>query len=203
MSDVSQKARSLLNANGEIDLRGDGVRPDVEATKEQGVDAWSKDKHAHSTIPPMVVESEAEANVTIVPDGKHGRPTIAVPSGDALSEISDRYALGDFVGALRLAELELGRDSDNKVALDYADECRLRLYEQYIIKIGELDHVFNVAVTGSQLRWLGLDPQAQSVLANIDGVRTVEDLLRSHADPIVILKTLVELIAAKAIVRVA
>jgi hypothetical protein len=119
-------------------------------------------------------------------------------------EIADRFALGDYAGALRAAELRLGADPEDVSASQYAESSRARLEARYTSRIGSLESVFNLAVPTIRIKWLGLDPQAMSVLSLVDGQTSVAELLElCPTDRLEALRVFTELLEAEAIVRVA
>jgi len=89
----------------------------------------------------------------------------------------DRYAAGDFSGALVLAEGILETDPGNRAAKRLAEKCREVLAKMYLARIGSLDQVVRVIVADDQLRWLSLDHRAGFLLSLVDGTSRVEDLL--------------------------
>lgn len=134
----------------------------------------------------------------LVEQSRSSRP--GAPASDPAAEMAERFALGDFTGALTVAELLLGRDPGHEAAGRYAEGCRERLAQLYTSRLGRLDRVPRVAVPDAEIRWLGLDHHAAFLLSRIDGESTVEDLLHVVAMPRVdALKTLVELLDAQAI----
>lgn len=134
----------------------------------------------------------------LVEQSRSSRP--GAPASDPAAEMAERFALGDFTGALTVAELLLGRDPGHEAARRYAEGCRERLAQLYTSRLGRLDRVPRVAVPDAEIRWLGLDHHAAFLLSRIDGESTVEDLLHVVAMPRVdALKTLVELLDAQAI----
>jgi len=94
-----------------------------------------------------------------------------------LSEMKDRYAMGDFTGALVVAEGLLEVNADDTDAQRYAQSCRDVLTQMYTARLGALNQQVRVAVPGDQIRWLSLDHRAGFVLSLIDGTSTVEELL--------------------------
>ena len=156
-----------------------------------GHDAWSSDRMSRqSTIPPVQREDVDRLRelsalpLTEPPTGvarggaldlvDRSRP-LSPP--DLISEMEELYALDDLTGALRHAELILGRTPDNEQAKRCANNCRNRLIQLYSSKLGRLDRVALVALGDSQLRWLGLDHRSGFLLSRIDGQSTVEELL--------------------------
>ena len=125
------------------------------------------------------------------------------PSGtdlDLAAEMAECYALGDFTGALRIAELVLGGDAAHPQARLYARYSRQRLEQIYSSRLGSSSHVPVVTVRDSEVRWLGLDHRAGFLLSRIDGTHSVDMLIDvSGMQRLEALKTLVELLEAGAI----
>ena len=110
-------------------------------------------------------------------------PPVLMPSSPAsrrdaeISEMKDRYAMGDFTGALVVAEGMLEVNADDIDAQRYARSCRDVLMQMYAARLGALTQRVRVAVPSDQIRWLSLDHRAGFVLSLIDGSSTVEELL--------------------------
>jgi hypothetical protein len=110
-------------------------------------------------------------------------PAVLMPSAPAsgrdaeITEMKDRYAMGDFTGALVVAEGMLERDANDIDAQRYAQSCRDVLTQMYSARLGALSQRVRVAVPGDEIRWLSLDHRAGFVLSLIDGSSTVEELL--------------------------
>jgi hypothetical protein len=110
-------------------------------------------------------------------------PPVLMPSAPAsprdteITEMKDRYAMGDFTGALVVAEGLLEVNPDDLDAQRYAQSCRDVLTQMYAARLGALTQHVRVAVPGDQIRWLSLDHRAGFVLSLIDGNSTVEELL--------------------------
>lgn len=119
---------------------------------------------------------------------------------DLEGEMIDRYALGDFTGALLAAELVLGKQADHVEAKKCAASCRERLGHLHLSRLGGASRVPRVGVDGSEVRWLGLDHRAGFLLSRVDGASTIDELVdlsgmaRHEA-----LKILVELMDAGAL----
>ena len=99
------------------------------------------------------------------------------PRDGKITEMKDRYAMGDFTGALIVAEGMLETNADDIDAQRYAQSCRDVLTQMYAARLGALNQRVRVAVPGDQIRWLSLDHRAGFVLSLIDGSSTVEELL--------------------------
>jgi hypothetical protein len=157
----------------------------------EGHDAWTTERMSRqSTIPPVRRDDfDRLRELSALPLGEV--PTGVARGGaldlvdrsrplsppDLVSEMEELYALDDLTGALRHAELILGRTPDNEQAQRCAANCRTRLIHLYSSKLGRLDRIVTVALGDSQLRWLGLDHRSGFLLSRIDGQSTVDELL--------------------------
>jgi hypothetical protein len=111
-----------------------------------------------------------------------------------LVNMRDRFSLGDYTGALAIAETVLGTDATNAEANRCADECRAKLIQMYAARVGPLDRVPVVTVAREQLRWLSIDHRAGFLLSHIDGVSSLEMILDVSGMPLLdALKILAEL----------
>jgi hypothetical protein len=129
-------------------------------------------------------------------------PPVLMPSAPAsgrdqeIGEMKDRYATGDFTGALVVAEALLEANPDDIDAQRYAQSCRDVLTQMYAARLGALNRSVRVAVPGDQIRWLSLDHRAGFMLSLVDGSSTVEELLdisgMNRLDALRILYTLYE-----------
>jgi hypothetical protein len=105
------------------------------------------------------------------------------PEGRALLEMKDRYAMGDFSGALVLAEGILQSNPADLEAPRYAERCRDVLTQMYAGRLGSLEQFVRVAVPGDQIRWLTLDHRAGFLLSLIDGGSTLDQILDMSGMP--------------------
>lgn len=101
-------------------------------------------------------------------------PPQAPPSAQ---EMNDRVSLGDYTGALEIAEKLLEIDHDDGPVKVCAESCRGVLKQMYTTRIGPLDRVPIVMVARDQLRWLSIDHRAGFVLSLVDGVSSLEMIL--------------------------
>jgi hypothetical protein len=119
---------------------------------------------------------------------------------DLVSDMAERYALGDFTGALRAAELLLGMSPDHPEASRYARSSRERLEQLFSSRLGPLTRVPRVGVPDHEIRWLGLDHRAGFLLSRVDGCHSIEEILDVSGMPrLEALKTLSELVGAGAV----
>jgi len=186
----------ILDVDGNIDLsgaRGQEPSEDTPSSRPSG-DAWVFDRDRRSLPPPPTAQPTrpdrvADAEMTVE---------------DIHLEIEERFALGDYAGALSTAELQLGRDPEDAHALNYAQTSRERLEQRYATRIGSLESIFNVVVPPAKIKWLGLDPQAAFLLSLVDGQTTVVEVLElCRMERLEALRVFTELLDAKAIQRVA
>src|SRR5450432_971840 len=96
---------------------------------------------------------------------------------DPIAEMRERLSLGDYTGALEMAELLLTEDPGDAEAAACAESCRGVLESMYAARLGPLDRVPSVVVQRTQLRWLSIDHRAGFVLSLIDGSSTLEMIL--------------------------
>lgn len=117
-----------------------------------------------------------------------GRPALAAPESNAppgepgkergnRNDMQDRYAVGDFTGALVVAESILDAEPDNEDAKRYAHSCREVLTQMYAARLGPMDQVPSVVVPADQITWLSLDHRAGFLLSLVDGVSNIEEIL--------------------------
>ena len=181
-------------------------------------DGWERDRLVRSshpvpatrsdlppTMPPPAVESPAASAIPHAGESagpfdlvERSRPSS--PGIDLDREMSERFELGDYTGALRVAEMLLGRHASHPEARRHADESRSRLVQMYSSRLGDLRQVPVVAVPETEVRWLGLDHRAGFLLAQVDGQLTLEELIDVSSMPrLEVLRVLNELVEAGAI----
>ena len=93
------------------------------------------------------------------------------------ADMKDRYAMGDFTGALVIAEgiLESNRH-DNEAHL-CAERCREVLTQMYSARLGPHSQTVTVVIPNDEIRWLSLDHRAGFLLSLVDGSLTLEEIL--------------------------
>jgi hypothetical protein len=96
---------------------------------------------------------------------------------DPVGEMHDRFSLGDYSGALVIAESLLEEDPNHEQAKRYAENCRSILEQMYAARLGSLEQVPFIAVPREQLRWLSLDHRAGFVLSHVDGISNLGEIL--------------------------
>ncbi len=118
----------------------------------------------------------------------------AASAATQVGEMRDRFSLGDYSGALVVAEAILESEPKHPEAHQVAQHCRRVLEQMYIARIGPLTRVPIVGVPRDQLRWLSIDHRAGFLLSHVDGVSTLEMILDvSGMTPLDALRILFEL----------
>jgi hypothetical protein len=96
---------------------------------------------------------------------------------DPVAEMTERFSLGDYTGALEMSELILAEDPGNLEAAECGENCRTVLESMYAAKLAPLDRAPLVVVPRTQMRWLSIDHRAGFILSLIDGSVSVETIL--------------------------
>ena len=119
---------------------------------------------------------------------------------DPIVEMQERFALGDYSGALVMAESMLDENPTHVEAREYAESCRSVLQQMYTARIGPLDRVPVVDVARDQLRWLSIDHRTGFILSLVDGISSLEMILDvSGMPPLDALRMLFELVQQRII----
>lgn len=111
------------------------------------------------------------------PSAPAPRVSAAPDSPPTEQEMNDRISLGDYSGALEIAEKLLAISPMDAAARKGAEHCRGVLRQMYTTRIGPLDRVPVVMVPRDQLRWLSIDHRAGFVLSLVDGVSSLDMIL--------------------------
>jgi hypothetical protein len=96
---------------------------------------------------------------------------------DPVAEMRERFSLGDYTGALEMAELILAEEPGNLEAAECGENCRSVLENMYSARLGPLDRIPMVVVPRTQMRWLSMDHRAGFILSLIDGSSSVDMIL--------------------------
>lgn len=178
---------------------------------DDGSDGWSRlrDSEAAPVFPPRPASALPPMRDALELVTKRSRPPSVRPDPDLAAEMHDRYALGDYTGALRAAQLLLGREPDHGKAHEYAERSRERLEQLYEARLGAIcgtdvsslgAQVPVLAVPDHEIRWLGLDHRQGFLLSRIDGQVSVDDLVDLTGIPrLDVLRCLVEMVDLQAI----
>jgi hypothetical protein len=96
---------------------------------------------------------------------------------NSLAELRDLLSLGDYSGALAVAEAHLELVPDQLEAKSARNHCRATLKQMYSARIGNLEATPVLLVPAEQLRWMSIDQRAAFLLHHIDGVSSYETIL--------------------------
>jgi hypothetical protein len=96
---------------------------------------------------------------------------------DPVAEMRERVSLGDYSGALEMAELILAEDPGHLEAAECGETCRAVLQKMYAARLGPLDRAPMIIVPRAQLRWLSIDHRAGFVLSLVDGASTLDMII--------------------------
>jgi hypothetical protein len=149
-------------------------------------------QHAPLLTPPRLAAVPQPA----APPVQDAAPTVT----DPVTEMQERFALGDYSGALVMAESMLDENPTHVEAREYAESCRSVLQQMYTARIGPLDRVPVVEIARDQLRWLSIDHRTGFILSLVDGISSLEMILDvSGMPPLDALRMLFELVQQRII----
>jgi hypothetical protein len=122
-----------------------------------------------STVAPDTVQDTA--HIFEVTARQEGSPRAR------LDKVRARFEVGDFSGALVLAEAMLEEDPRHLAATCYADSCRAMLRQMYLARIGDKASVLRQVMDSEQVMSLQLDHRAGFLLSLADGMSTIDEIL--------------------------
>jgi hypothetical protein len=148
-------------------------------------DARAKSSPSVPHVPPAAAHaqpatsaSSIEAAVLDAIGGSSPPPEITERTiDDPVAEMRERFSLGDYTGALEMAELILAEEPGNQEAAECGESCRRVLEGMYAARLGALNRVPMVIVPRTQMRWLSIDHRAGFILSLVDGSSSVEMIL--------------------------
>jgi len=127
------------------------------------------------TLPAIDLESLAPA----APEQESGpRP---LRHRALIAELGDRFANGDYEGALALAESVDPEDDAHPVAAFCAKRCREALEAVFVDRVGGVGHAPRLLLSGEALRSARLDHRAGFIVALVDGRTRVEEIVDASA----------------------
>src|SRR5262245_55560813 len=140
---------------------------------------------ALDTPPPPFDADAPEIEISEVPldaalaaalDAENDEPSGSDPEREH-REMRDRYATGDYAGALVIAESVLEANPADSDAERVATSCREVLIGMYVARLGSLKRVATLAIPTDEIRWLSLDHRAGFLLSLVDGISSIEEIL--------------------------
>jgi hypothetical protein len=186
--DVENYARTTAEGEGEVEVDADErptVAPpfDVEnyaKTAAAGAEVDEPEDSERPTLAPpfdmAVYAQETMAGSSALPAGPPAsQAPVSATSPDG--EMRQRFAHGDFGGALAVAEKMLEEDPGCIEARECAQTCRTLLEGTYAAQIGPLRCIPSVAMARAQLQTLTLDHRAGFMLSLVDGVSSFSLIL--------------------------
>lgn len=201
-----------LSAADLDDLEFEDVSTSRGATPDGRERRSGKSTQQRSTPSVRAVEAPRSQPTPVVqhsiPPEAQRSPVPARPSVDAASftppstrrEMVDRFELGDFTGALALAETLLEIDASDDEARRISATSRTRLRAIYVGRLGALDQVPVMMIPHAELRWLALDHRAGFVLSLVDGTSSIEEIIDVSTMPqLEVLRTLYNLLSQNVI----
>lgn len=142
---------------------------DARIPSPPGVPATSQPR----SVTPTSIEAAVLSAIATAPGPEITERTI----DDPVAEMRERFSLGDYTGALEMAELLLAEEPANLEAAECGENCRTVLEGMYAARLGPLDRVPMVLVPRTQMRWLSMDHRAGFILSLVDGSSSVEMIL--------------------------
>ncbi|MBN2340522.1 MAG: hypothetical protein JXX29_15715 [Deltaproteobacteria bacterium] len=127
----------------------------------------------HSSQPPF--ETDA-GSIVDMPISEAPEPIELAPPSLRV-QVAEKYEMGDFSGALDVAEQILEGDPNNIDAAQYRKSCRDRLLKMYESRLGDMERVPRLLVSEHELMWRNLDASAGFVLSRIDGISSYDDII--------------------------
>jgi len=137
---------------------------------------------AKRALSPTSIEAAVLGAIATSP-GQAGPEISERTIDDPVAEMTERFSLGDYTGALEMAELILAEDPGNLEAAECGENCRTVLEGMYVARLTPLGRAPIVLVPPTQMRWLSMDHRAGFILSLIDGTSTVETILDMSGMP--------------------
>jgi hypothetical protein len=134
------------------------------------------DLDAHEPEPSPARDS-LEIELPLATPARSSRAPAPASGDPQVVAMKDRYATGDFSGALIVAEGILEAHPYHEDARRCRERCTEVLAQMYLARLGSLDQLVRVALSGDEIRWLSLDHRAGFLLSLVDGDSSIETLL--------------------------
>jgi hypothetical protein len=96
---------------------------------------------------------------------------------DPTTEMLDCYELGDYAGAIEMADVVLAESPDSLVAQECRAKSSSALEGIYAARLGPMTRMPIVTMGPSQIDGLGIDHRAGFLLSLVDGASTLEAIL--------------------------
>jgi hypothetical protein len=129
--------------------------------------------------PPKAIEDLPYDRVTLPGE----RASLADRPNDERAKMLRRFEAKDYMGALILAESLQAQEPHDPEVHRCIDDCRAKLTDMYIGKLGERTHVPRVLMMADQLQHLALDHRAGFLISCIDGASSLDEVLDMSGMP--------------------
>jgi len=150
------------------------VKPSVNNQYREQIDNTNG---ADISIAPESVETPITEVEHSIVDEPHHNLAKNKEETNPHQKLNQHYDLGDFSGALDVAEQILQTNPNDSVALSRRQSSREVLMKMYESQIGPMDGIPNLAITDHELIWRNLDAAGGFILSRIDGMSTYEDII--------------------------
>ncbi len=142
-------------------------------------------------------ETGARSSESLISSERPLSSAPGVPVSERLNEVRARYEAGDHRAALALAESILTDAPNHIAALSYAESSRQMLKQKYMARIGDTSLVPRLKAGVEEIARHGLDERGRRVLASIDGVLSIDDIIGAAGLPTIeVLRVLHDLLVA-------
>ncbi len=180
-----------------LDTRPPPPSPEARAPESSEVPIQAGLRLGIAPPPPKSPDELPYERLTLPGD----RGSLADRPNDERAKMLRRLDAKDYMGALILAE-SLGAALPNDEEVHRcAEECRAKLTEMYIGKLGERCHVPRVMMDPSELTHMALDHRAGFLISCIDGASSLDEVLDMSGMPALdTVRLLYELVQEGAIV---
>jgi hypothetical protein len=154
---------------------------DIPVTIDDEMDEVLADRGlAKSAAPGPSAESAAES--TSRPSGSaagaDAAPVLTQRTiDDPVAEMVDCYSLGDYAGAIAVADLILEEEPHHLLARECRTNAQNALEGIYATRLGSFDRMPFVALAAAQIDGLAIDHRAGFLLSLVDGSSPIESIL--------------------------
>jgi hypothetical protein len=119
--------------------------------------------------------SSASALLGVIEDS--AGPLITQRADDPIAEMGECFSLGDYSGALVIADLVLAADPDDQPVREFRAKCRAALEDVYAFLLGPLERIPVVVMLPEHTGNRATDHRTGLLLSIIDGSSTLDAIL--------------------------
>lgn len=147
-------------------------------------DAWTLPEHGPDEAPVIVVEASRAAEPTSTSDETDkeqpdvgGKSSRAASASELRRVMNERLEMGDYSGALEIAEQLSAVAPEDSDAAAVRLKCRKTLMQMYESRIGSFKRAPKRIISEEEIIWRNLDPVAGFIAASVDGTVSFEDII--------------------------